>query len=184
MDEFGTRQICNLFQVQFKECTSQATQLNAIHSDISKCGCYLYKRILKQYTQDTHNRTFDIPEGDILIHAGDLTALHDVNYDITARWLLACRIKCKVIVAGNHDIMLLRDGKPRSDGSWDVDYRADYDPQAIDSLCGDVGVTHGLYYLQNNTREVYAGGKTWKILGSPLYPSRRPTKHVSLSQCS
>ncbi|TIA89917.1 hypothetical protein E3P99_01820 [Wallemia hederae] len=128
---------------------------------------------------DTHNRVFSIPDGDILIHAGDLTALYDVNFDITAKWLLACQIKTKVIVAGNHDLMLLRSGKPHSDGSWDVSYTDDYDPQAIDSLCGDIGVSNGLYYLQNTVKQVHSCGRTWRILGSPLYPSRRPTKHTA-----
>ncbi|TIB88311.1 Metallo-dependent phosphatase [Wallemia mellicola] len=129
---------------------------------------------------DTHNRTFHIPDGDILIHAGDLTFLHKVNYDITARWLVEeCDIKYKVFIAGNHDKLLLRDGKPYSDGSWNVDFDTDYDPQAIDSLCGKQGVSNGLFYLQNNTKKCTVGDRTWNIFGSPLYSSRRPTEHTA-----
>lgn len=55
---------------------------------------------------DTHglHREIDIPHGDILIHAGDLTAygkeneLHEVN-----AWLEAMPHKHKVVIAGNHD---------------------------------------------------------------------------------
>ncbi|TIA92252.1 hypothetical protein E3P81_01537 [Wallemia ichthyophaga] len=125
---------------------------------------------------DTHNRTFDIPYGEILIHAGDLSTLSNIEYGVTANWLASSSCPSKVIIAGNHDIMLLREGYPYTNGSWNLSHS---DPDAIHFLCGIQGVTNGVYYLQNNTREIGIDRKTWKILGSPLYPSRRPTKHVN-----
>ena len=56
---------------------------------------------------DTHNRfrELSIPDGDILIHAGDITRrgylaeLKDFN-----DWLLSLPHKHKVVIAGNHEL--------------------------------------------------------------------------------
>merc|ERR1711963_579325 len=59
---------------------------------------------------DTHNRHGDlkIPEGDIFIHAGDITQrgtlpeLQDFN-----KWLVTLPHKHKIVIGGNHDEILL-----------------------------------------------------------------------------
>lgn len=64
---------------------------------------------------DTHTRhQFKIPDGDLLIHCGDLTfrgSLEEITKE--AQWLKAIRIgggfKDAVLVAGNHDWMAERD---------------------------------------------------------------------------
>ena len=56
---------------------------------------------------DTHNTTPPLPPGDILVHAGDLTA-HGTFDEVHAqlRWLSSQPHTYKIIIAGNHDIIL------------------------------------------------------------------------------
>lgn len=56
---------------------------------------------------DTHNTTPPLPPGDILIHSGDLTA-HGTLDEIQAQlhWLSSQPHLHKIIIAGNHDILL------------------------------------------------------------------------------
>lgn len=53
---------------------------------------------------DTHNEQFDVPEGDILIHAGDATIRGTVEEvsEFNA-WFSLLPHKHKIFVAGNHD---------------------------------------------------------------------------------
>lgn len=59
---------------------------------------------------DTHNRTSGtlspekIPEGDVLIHAGDMTSMGELGEAHSfAQWLSHLPHKRKVVIAGNHD---------------------------------------------------------------------------------
>ena len=56
---------------------------------------------------DTHNATPPLPPGDILIHAGDLTA-HGTFDELQAQlqWLSAQPHTHKIVMAGNHDLIL------------------------------------------------------------------------------
>lgn len=61
---------------------------------------------------DTHNRhkRLEIPEGDILIHAGDATSLgykHEI--ESLGAWLKRLPHKVKIFVPGNHDFMFEQD---------------------------------------------------------------------------
>lgn len=56
---------------------------------------------------DTHNTRPELPPGDILIHAGDLT--ENGSFDEIQRelgWLSSQPHRYKVLVAGNHDVLL------------------------------------------------------------------------------
>ncbi|KAI9155192.1 putative rhamnogalacturonate lyase C [Paramyrothecium foliicola] len=56
---------------------------------------------------DTHNSTVSLPEGDVLIHAGDLTNQGSYSeLSRTVRWLENANFEAKIVVAGNHDITL------------------------------------------------------------------------------
>ena len=61
---------------------------------------------------DTHNRhgALDVPEGDVLLHAGDLTA-QGTREEIEAfgAWLAARPHPHKVVIAGNHDWLFQRE---------------------------------------------------------------------------
>lgn len=56
---------------------------------------------------DTHNTRPQLPAGDVLIHAGDLTengSFDEVQKEL--RWLSSQPHRYKVLVAGNHDVLL------------------------------------------------------------------------------
>ncbi|ORZ11914.1 Metallo-dependent phosphatase-like protein, partial [Absidia repens] len=59
---------------------------------------------------DTHgkiNFKFDVPDGDIFIHAGDLTRYGSENeYTPTINWIKSLPHKLKFVTAGNHDHVL------------------------------------------------------------------------------
>lgn len=56
---------------------------------------------------DTHNATPPLPPGDVLVHAGDLTA-HGTFDEVQAqlRWLSSQPHTHKIVIAGNHDILI------------------------------------------------------------------------------
>jgi Icc-related predicted phosphoesterase len=60
-------------------------------------------------THGAHDRT-EVPDGDILVHAGDLTR-HGQLADVTEfnRWLGTLQHRHKVVVAGNHDFCFERE---------------------------------------------------------------------------
>ncbi len=64
-----------------------------------------YKRPIRVVCiSDTHNHTPDIPDGDLLIHAGDLTNAGTVEEIQTQiEWLETLPHPQKVVIAGNHD---------------------------------------------------------------------------------
>ena len=48
---------------------------------------------------DTHSRTFDVPDGDVLLHSGDLTNTGTVeDFRKTMRWLYNLPHKIKMLV--------------------------------------------------------------------------------------
>lgn len=56
---------------------------------------------------DTHNTRPEVPGGDVLIHAGDLTengSFDELQNELV--WLASLPHKYKVFVAGNHDVLL------------------------------------------------------------------------------
>jgi Icc-related predicted phosphoesterase len=63
------------------------------------------KIVLISDTHNQHNK-MNIPDGDILIHAGDFTSQGKI-YEITAfnKWLESLTHKHKIIIAGNHDLL-------------------------------------------------------------------------------
>ena len=102
---------------------------------------------------DTHNtKPSDLPEGDILVHAGDLSQFGTFT-EIQAQlsWLASQPHPHKIVIAGNHDLLLDatfvaahpdreldRPGKARGDLEWaDVRY---LEHKAIDLTVGDRSV--------------------------------------------
>ncbi len=63
---------------------------------------------------DTHNRhaRLEVPEGDVLIHAGDLTGRGSLpELEAVADWLRAQPHEYKIVIAGNHDFALQRNAR-------------------------------------------------------------------------
>jgi predicted phosphohydrolase len=56
---------------------------------------------------DTHNTQPDLPSGDILIHAGDLTENGSFDeFQAQLSWLSDQPFQHKILIAGNHDVIL------------------------------------------------------------------------------
>ncbi|KAJ7753748.1 Metallo-dependent phosphatase-like protein [Mycena metata] len=123
---------------------------------------------------DTHSRTFPVPDGDVLLHSGDLCrrgTLRDLRR--TMEWLYALPHPLKIIIAGNRDYAVDREWY---DANWaqllDGKEEEDYQP-VFELLTGPRAKAANIVYLENEehrfrTRE---GGREWSVYGSPLSPN-------------
>ena len=114
-------------------------------------------------THEFHSRLKPLPDGDVLIHAGDLTGSGNRGaLEMAADWLRSQPHKHKVVIAGNHDLTLESDPESAKD------------------------IFHGLIYL-NQTAHMVEG---LKIYGTPWSPAfhdwafnateKQQKKHASL----
>ncbi|CAI7603241.1 unnamed protein product [Penicillium glandicola] len=104
---------------------------------------------------DTHNSQPILPDGDILIHAGDLTQSGSLKeLQATLTWLRNQPHPTKIVVAGNHDLLL---DAGRDDSDQAVSERAQLD-------WGEI------IYLENEEITVCANGRQLRVYGSPLTP--------------
>ncbi|KAL4911421.1 hypothetical protein BDW74DRAFT_8177 [Aspergillus multicolor] len=105
---------------------------------------------------DTHNTNPSLPDGDILIHAGDLTQSGTTSeLERQIDWLDSQPQRYKIVIAGNHDLCL-DPNHPSNDGkepAWlTVNWKS-------------------LIYLENTSRTLKFGdGRELKIVGSPYTP--------------
>ncbi|KAJ5477231.1 hypothetical protein N7539_007375 [Penicillium diatomitis] len=103
---------------------------------------------------DTHNAQPLIPDGDILIHAGDLTQSGSFEeIQTTLNWLRSLSHPVKIVVAGNHDLLLhSMPDRPRQSAF-----------QRAQLEWGDI------IYLENNEITVSCPGtsRQLRIFGSP-----------------
>ncbi|KAJ5917271.1 hypothetical protein N7466_010825 [Penicillium verhagenii] len=103
---------------------------------------------------DTHNAQVDIPDGDILIHAGDLTqagSFQEIQNILT--WLDGLPHPIKIVIAGNHELLLdsTRD---------DISGRAASERAQLD--------WGGIIYLENEEVTVSClNGRQLRVYGSP-----------------
>jgi Icc-related predicted phosphoesterase len=104
---------------------------------------------------DTHNkhRMMDIPNGDILIHAGDISSKGE-KAQITdfIDWFISLPHKHKVFIAGNHDITFDKNKNNGINYDWLIDILSN--------------LPENIHYLENESIEI--GGL--KIFGSPITP--------------
>lgn len=117
---------------------------------------------------DTHNATHPLPPGDILIHGGDLTT-HGTFDEVQAqlRWLSSQPHPHKIVIAGNHDIVLDEacDSKFLTRGGDPVEERRKLDWGGIRHL-QDEAVTLELPVSGPAGQQV----RRVKIYGSPRTP--------------
>ncbi|RKP27380.1 Metallo-dependent phosphatase-like protein, partial [Syncephalis pseudoplumigaleata] len=99
---------------------------------------------------DTHNSVdgeFPVPEGDVLIHAGDLTYTGTKRQVAnTVTWLTNLPHPVKLIIAGNHDLT-----------------------QAIRSIWA-MAAGHGIHYLEDAAHRLDGAHGGWLVYGSPWQP--------------
>ncbi|UIZ22604.1 hypothetical protein KXD40_005368 [Peronospora effusa] len=108
---------------------------------------------------DTHNSQPALPDGDILIHAGDLTQSGTFKeMQAALDWLKVQPHRHKIVIAGSHDLLLdqsLDNGPRRSN--------------AKDAGAERAGLDWGdLKYLQDSTAEIECrNGRRLCVYGSP-----------------
>ncbi|GLB45111.1 putative calcineurin-like phosphoesterase [Lyophyllum shimeji] len=120
---------------------------------------------------DTHTRSFAVPDGDVLLHSGDLTNLGTLSdFQKTMEWLYSLPHKVKIIIAGNHDLTLHIDYYEREHRRWHRD-RQDVE-QILELLTGPRARAAGVVYLQDSshTFQTKPNGRTWSVYGSPWSP--------------
>lgn len=108
---------------------------------------------------DTHNSQPELPDGDVLVHAGDLTQSGTfVELQSAIDWLRRQPHRHKVVIAGNHDILLDPASNHRLQRDGHRETREDLD-------WGDVT------YLQDTaTTLTCANGRRLRVYGSPWSP--------------
>ncbi|KAK3049363.1 hypothetical protein LTR09_009282 [Extremus antarcticus] len=105
-----------------------------------------------------------VPDGDLLVHAGDLANLGNVE-EIQPQidWLNSLPHQHKVVIAGNHDRHL----DPRSRGTLPSNDRND----AVN--------WRGLWYLQHSSVTLnFDGGRQLSIYGAPQTPATQKDDHA------
>ncbi|UJR36006.1 hypothetical protein I4U23_028745 [Adineta vaga] len=120
---------------------------------------------------DTHSHyNFDLPDGDILVHAGDLsrTGKRD-ELETFLTWLKTLRkFRLKIFIAGNHDVTLDRTYYA---SHWNHFDTKEEDSQAIIDMFKEPTLKddYGIIYLQDQT---YVDPVTQlKFYGSPWQPA-------------
>ncbi|KAJ7098251.1 Metallo-dependent phosphatase-like protein [Mycena epipterygia] len=123
---------------------------------------------------DTHAKTFPVPDGDVLLHSGDLTrrgTFRDLRR--TMDWLYALPHPTKIIIAGNRDFSLDREWY---DANWErTGYLETWEPPdpILELLTGPRAVAANIVYLRDEqyTFRARPGGREWTVYGSPQSPN-------------
>lgn len=124
---------------------------------------------------DTHGKSFAVPPGDVLLHAGDLTAWGKATeLRRTIEWLVSLPHPLKIVIAGNHDFALDRKTYAELAGSgdtMDAEERQEMD-EAEEIMRGELAQGGNVVYLKNESHEfkVRADGRKWSVYGSPWSP--------------
>lgn len=114
---------------------------------------------------DTHGWTPDVPDGDILIHAGDMSASgHRLEIQAQFDWLASLPHRHKVVIAGNHDLELDPDLPRRP---YEVD--PSLPPRGPEGF-----ELHDLHYLDNASVELKVGERAVRVFGAPNIPRIGP----------
>ncbi|RMD42826.1 hypothetical protein DV735_g2249, partial [Chaetothyriales sp. CBS 134920] len=117
---------------------------------------------------DTHNQRPEIPPRDVLIHAGDLSdngSFEEVQAGLD--WLAAQPHRHKILVAGNHDVLL------------DEAFLARYPERRYGNpkTAADLVWPSSVVYLNNRST-------TLEIMDPAINPDKRPAKDLDLIRTS
>ncbi|KAI0268294.1 Metallo-dependent phosphatase-like protein [Gloeopeniophorella convolvens] len=120
---------------------------------------------------DTHEQTFPVPPGDVLLHSGDLTGTGMIKgMKTTVEWLRQLPHPIKIVIAGNHDLSL-------HDGWYQVNYgrwhaQAQSTKAIRELIAGQASRDAGIVYLEDQTHvfQCRPDGKQWSVYGSPWTP--------------
>ncbi|KAJ3536926.1 hypothetical protein NMY22_g5814 [Coprinellus aureogranulatus] len=128
---------------------------------------------------DTHSRFPDVPAGDVLLHAGDLSSWgYPAQVQQVFDWLMDLPHPVKIVIAGNHDLCL------------DTNLHGVFENEVFeviramrnsDHLQAELRIIRqfvrseqvkerGVYYLEHEGLEFSTRGERWKVYGSPAAP--------------
>ena len=116
---------------------------------------------------DTHKQTSTLPNGDLLVHAGDLSG-RGTFAEVQAQldWLKEQPHPFKVVIAGNHDRIL--------DARYVAAVSATHKAPLDDRRAGDLD-WGSIIYLENSTTSLeFPNGRKLSIYGCPLTPQFGP----------
>src|ERR1700753_2277479 len=110
---------------------------------------------------DTHNKTPQIPDGDIFLHAGDLT-INGTFTELQAQlhWINTLPHRHKIVIAGNHDFLL--DQKFVENFPERIFVEQGYSHDNLD--------WGSIKYLENSSTTITVRGRDINIFGCPLTP--------------
>lgn len=122
---------------------------------------------------DTHNKApgegYNLPKGDVLIHAGDITNQGSLKeLQKAADWLQKADFAVKIVIAGNHDFSL--------DEDYDIsNIKRDKLAECRELMASLPGVT----YLQHSGAQITIPEKdvSFKVFGSP-YSTRHHSRFM------
>merc|ERR1719160_2108672 len=119
---------------------------------------------------DTHGKHLgvpSIPDGDILVHSGDMTMRGEPSQiKATVEWMAALPHKVKVLIAGNHDVTLDKEYFENKYISRGRQWPEGADSDTLAQYIRDQGIV----YLNDQEHVVEIHGKRVKIWGSPVQP--------------
>ncbi|KAI0068635.1 Metallo-dependent phosphatase [Artomyces pyxidatus] len=120
---------------------------------------------------DTHEHVFPVPDGDVLLHSGDLTSTGTLGgTKITMDWLCSLPHPQKVIIAGNHDLTFHRDWYETAFYGWHRE--KENTSRVMEHVTGTKARNAGVVYLENGLHELQTrpNGRKWTVYGSPWTP--------------
>ncbi|TFK54752.1 Metallo-dependent phosphatase [Heliocybe sulcata] len=118
---------------------------------------------------DTHSHFFPVPDGDVLLHSGDLTETGTLrNFEVTMDWLRKLPHHNKIIIAGNHDLTLHRGWYGQNYSRWHGPHKQD-EEKIMDLVKGEEAHKAGIVYLEDEEYDFQAkeDGRVWSVYGSP-----------------
>ncbi len=130
---------------------------------------------------DTHGTRPLIPPGDLLLHAGDLTQWGTfAEIQAQLAWLSAQPHTHKVVIAGNHDLLLDSDFRTQHPDRWHEAIKAarstEEEVVAEEKSEQDLDWA-GVVYLRNTSTTLIFWDRTLTIYGSPLTPQHGLSAH-------
>ncbi|WEW55268.1 hypothetical protein PRK78_000697 [Emydomyces testavorans] len=118
----------------------------------------------------TEDAAFKLPKGDVLIHAGDITNKGTVKeLDRSFKWILEADFETKIIIAGNHDLLL----DPKYNGNSELPLKERYWEMMV-KFTADRSKSR-IIYLNHEAEEIRLtnpnGPRTaFRVFGSPYSP--------------
>ncbi|MCJ1422697.1 hypothetical protein MMC29_000577 [Sticta canariensis] len=116
-------------------------------------------------TADTHgeHEQLRIPEGDVLIHAGDFAMRNNFKHlQSGLEWFARQPHECKVMIGGNHDLAM--EGKTAF-APWDRKQQ-----EQIKAQISEYTRSGSIIYLEHESKQVTVKGRKLTIFGSPFTP--------------